>query len=92
MDPSLWLPQQVNPLTWLAAGVFLIPVVYLIVSSIRDRSLLQFGGGLVFLGIIVLVAFHRLLGALTTVAGIVIVVVAIALPRMRGERQDFQLD
>lgn len=92
MDPSLWLAQQVSPLTWLAAALFLIPILYLIGSAIRDRSWPQFGGGLALAGLILLIAIHRIVGGLLILLGVAILVVAIALPRWRGDRQEFQLD
>lgn len=89
MGPSFWL-AQVNPIVVLAAAVFIIPVLYLIGSALRDRSWIQLGVGIGLLGVIVFLAFHRIVGGVLLIAGAILAVAAFL--RARSDRQDFQLE
>ena len=90
MDIPILLAQAASPLTWLAAAVFAIPAIYVIISALRDQAWMQLGGGVAFLGVVIALAFHRLAGGLLILGGIALFIVRFIIAK--GDREEFQLD
>lgn len=90
MHPLILGPLQPSPITLFAAAVFVLPAIYLIFSSIRDKEWMQLGFGSAFLGFVIFLIGYRLPGGVILVAGLVLGIGWLV--KTREEQQEFGLD